>query len=128
MKLLLDTHAFIWWDGEPDRLSPRVLALCQHSGNELTLSVASLWEIQIKSRMGKITLRKPLRILVGEQQQANRMGLLPVRAPHVFDLEALPPIHKDPFDRIIVAQARVEGLKLVTHDSVLSQYRVEVVW
>jgi PIN domain nuclease of toxin-antitoxin system len=128
MKLLLDTHTFLWWDGEPEKLSPKILAMCQDPANELILSVASLWEIQIKSRMGKIRLREPLRTLVEEQQRANGLGLLPVGAPHVFDLETLPPIHKDPFDRIIVAQARVEGLTLASRDTILNEYDVDLIW
>lgn len=128
MKLLLDTHEFIWWDGEPKRLPPRILALCQDPSHELLLSVASLWEMQIKSRMGKITLRKPLRTLVEEQQQTNGLSLVAVRAAHVFDLDSLPLLHKDPFDRIIVAQARVEGFHLIGHDAIMSQYDVDVVW
>jgi PIN domain nuclease of toxin-antitoxin system len=127
MKLLLDTHAFIWWHDEPERLSARVLALCQDPANQLWLSVASLWEIQIKSRLGKIGLRKPLPALV-EEEQANGLSLVDVRAAHVFELDSLPMIHKDPFDRIIIAQARVEHFRLATHDSTIGEYEVEVVW
>lgn len=127
MNLLLDTHAFIWWDCDPGRLSARVLALCQDPANQLWLSVASLWEIQIKSHMGKIKLREPLSTLV-EEQQGNGLRLVDVRAAHVLELDSLPMLHKDPFDRIIIAQARVERCRLVTHDATIGGYDVEVVW
>jgi len=128
MTLLLDTHAFIWWDGEPGRLPAKVLALCQDPSNDLALSVASLWEMQIKAGMGKIKLRKPLPTLVEDQRQMNGLRLIDVRAQHVFALGSLPAIHKDPFDRIIVVQARVEGFRLVTHDAILAAYDADVVW
>ena len=128
MRLLLDTHAFIWWDSEPEKLSDRVLALCQDAENELILSVVSLWEIQIKSDLDKIKLKAPLMELVEGQQQLNALRLLPVDAPHVFELNALPPLHNDPFDRMLVAQARVEGLRLVSHDSIVKDYPVGVEW
>ena len=128
MKLLLDTHCFIWWDSEPDRLSQRALALCEDPENELTLSVASLWEIQIKEQLGKIKLRAPVRQLVAGQQESNGMRLLPIHAHHVFEIGALPQIHRDPFDRLLVAQARVEGLSVVSHDAVMREYPIVVEW
>ena len=128
MRLLLDTHVFIWWDSEPEKLSPRAIALCQDPGNDLILSVTSLWEIQIKAQLAKIKLRTPLPKLVEEQQQTNGLRLLPVEAVHVFELDALPPFHKDPFDRMLVAQARIEGLCIISHDMVVSKYPVDVQW
>jgi len=128
MKLLLDTHTFIWWDGEPDRLSPRALALCQQTENELILSVASLWEIQVKLQLGKIELAIPLPRLVESQRQSNGLQLLPVEAAHVFALDALPAVHKDPFDRMLVAQARADDLRIVTKDAAIKEYPVQVEW
>lgn len=128
MKLLLDTHAFIWWDAEPRKLSARVLGMCQDPANELLVSVGSLWEMQIKVRLGKLRLRRPLRILVQEQQRSGGLAILEVLAAHVFELDDLPAIHRDPFDRILDAQARVEGLRLVTHDPVMREYNVDVIW
>jgi len=128
MKLLLDTHAFIWWDSAPDELSERASALCGDPRNELILSVASLWEIQVKAQLGKLTLKKPLRLLVEGQQESNGLQLLPIQPEHTYALDDLPSHHKDPFDRMIVAQARVEGLHVVSHDSIIRQYPVEVEW
>ncbi len=128
MRVLLDTHAFIWWDGASSRLSPRVRDLCYDPANDLFISVASLWEMQIKSLLRKLALRMPLPELVEEQRRLNAFTLVPVHAQHVFELDALPRIHNDPFDRMLIAQARVEGLRLVTNDSVVREYDVDVIW
>ncbi|MFL6200413.1 MAG: type II toxin-antitoxin system VapC family toxin [Thermoanaerobaculia bacterium] len=126
MKLLLDTHIFIWWDSEPDKLSRPALALCTDSAHELVVSVASLWEIQIKRQLGKLDLRLPLAEIVAHQQETNGVTILPVAQAHVLALDQLPTHHKDPFDRILVAQALVEGATLVSADPVLKSYPVEV--
>lgn len=128
MRLLLDTHAFIWWDGEPARLSARALALCQDRENQLHLSVASLWEIQIKAQLGKLRLSTPLPQIVAMQQAANGLVLLSIHPHHTYALDDLPALHRDPFDRIIVAQARTEKLRLVTHDEMICKYPVDVEW
>ncbi len=127
MRALLDTHTFIWWDGEPSRLSPRVLALLQDPSCEVLLSVVSLWEMLIKSQLGKMTIRLPLAEIVA-QQVDNGLTVLPVTIDHVLDLEGLPAVHKDPFDRLLIAQARVEGAVLLSVDQVFSQYPVPLIW
>lgn len=128
MKLLLDTHAFIWWDSEPAKLSPRALSLCQDSENQLYLSVVSLWEIQIKSGLGKLRLSTPLRDIVAMQQEANGLALLSIHPNHTYALDGLPALHKDPFDRMLVAQAVSEGLRVITHDESVRKYSVDVEW
>lgn len=128
MKLLLDTHAFIWWDSAPARLSLQALALCQDRQNTLVVSVASLWEMQIKLQLGKLRLALPLREIVEAQRQANGIEILPVDRSHVFALEDLPVHHKDPFDRLIVAQAIVEQAVLISGDPNIAQYPVQVIW
>lgn len=125
MKLLFDTHAFIWWDSDPSRLSPRVLALCQDRANVLLLSVASAWEMQIKVQLGKLELATPLGELIRRQQEVNGVELLPVALDHVLALHDLPPHHRDPFDRLLVAQANIEKAVLVTNDSIITRYPVE---
>ena len=102
MKLLFDTHAFIWWDTESSKLSSRVLALCQDRANELLLSVASAWEMQIKSQLGKLEFGTPLGELISRQQEINGVRLLSVALEHVLALQNLPAHHRDPFDRILV--------------------------
>ena len=128
MKLLLDTHAFIWWDSEPEKLSPRALSLCQDSQNQLHLSVASLWEIQIKSHLGKLKLSTPLPDIVATQQEANGLVLLSIHPEHTYALESLPHIHRDPFDRMIIAQAGSEKMRLITHDEIVRKYPLDVAW
>lgn len=128
MRLLLDTHAFIWWDSDPARLPSRVLALCKDPANTLLFSVVSVWEIQIKLQLGKLTLKLPLADIIEGQRQTNHIKILPVTLPHVLALQNLPAPHKDPFDRLLVAQANVEGATLVSGDLVFAEYPVAVHW
>jgi PIN domain nuclease of toxin-antitoxin system len=128
MKLLLDTHTFIWWDSEPVRISSRALALCQDSENTLLLSVASSWEMQIKMQLGKLKLKLPLAELIETQRHINNLEILPIRLEHVLALDELPPFHNDPFDRLLVAQSIVEGALLVSRDPVMTKYPVSVIW
>jgi len=128
MKALLNTHAFIWWTVAPVRLGPEANRLCFDPANQLVLSVASVWEMQIKVVLGKLTLHLPLRRMILDQIQQNGLEVLPVTLDHVLRLDSLPPLHKDPFDRLLVAQALAEGLPLVSHDPVVTQYPLKVVW
>jgi len=128
MKRLLDTHAFLWADGEPERLSAAAKAACEDQDSELLLSVVSVWEIQIKIQLGKLALRSGLREIMGAWVQRNNLRILPVNLEHVLRLEVLPSHHKDPFDRLLVAQAQAEGCELISHDLLLRQYPVTVVW
>jgi PIN domain nuclease of toxin-antitoxin system len=127
MRLLLDTHAFIWWDSDPGQLSAAALAALRNPANEVWVSAVSVWEMVIKAQLGKLSLRLPLADIVA-QQQANGLRFLPVTLSHVLAVEGLPPIHKDPFDRLLVAQATVEGAELVSGDRVFAQYPVRVLW
>jgi PIN domain nuclease of toxin-antitoxin system len=128
MKLLLDTHTFIWWDSNPDQLSTTAFAYCSDPANELILSVASLWEIQIKQQIGKLTLKRPIADIVANQQTSNGIIILPVMSTHIFALDDLPATHKDPFDRLLVAQAISEGATIVSVDSIFASYPVPVLW
>jgi PIN domain nuclease of toxin-antitoxin system len=117
MKGILDTHTFIWWDSDPSKLSPAATAFLEDPSNEVLLSVVSIWEMIIKLQLGKLALRIPLRdILV--QQQANGIQILPPTLDHALAVEGLPLIHKDPFDRLLIGQAKVEEAVLVTADPV----------
>ena len=128
MKLLLDTHSFIWWDSEPDKLSPQALALCQDRANVVLLSVASVWEMQIKLQLGKLKLNLALAEVIEGQQQTNNIEVLPVALAHVLALESLPSHHKDPFDRLLIAQANVENAVLISSDPVFENYPVKLFW
>jgi PIN domain nuclease of toxin-antitoxin system len=121
MKLLLDTHLLLWAAGQPERLSTQARGLIDDPDNELLFSAASLWEVAIKRGLGRHDFKVDARLL--------RRGLLdngyrelPIVSDHVVATESLPPIHKDPFDRVLVAQATVEGITLLTIDSLVSQY------
>lgn len=128
MNLLLDTHTFIWWDSDRSRLSARALALCTDPANRLLVSVASAWEIQIKHQLGKLALNRPLEDIILDQQKANQLVIVPLRLEHVSGLSALPSVHRDPFDRVLISTARVEGAALVSKDPVFASYPVPVEW
>jgi PIN domain nuclease of toxin-antitoxin system len=127
MKLLLDTQAFIWWDSDPSKLSTPALAALRDPANLVWFSVVSVWEIVIKNQLGKLTLRLPLANIIA-QQQANGLQALPVTLPHSLAVEGLPPIHKDPFDRLLAAQSIVEGAELVSADAIFQHYPVRLLW
>jgi PIN domain nuclease of toxin-antitoxin system len=114
--------------GGPAKLSSRASALFQDSENTLLLSVASVWEMQIKIHLGKMKLGTPLAELIENQRRINRMEILRIELEHVLTLNQLPSVHKDPFDRLLIAQARVEGASLVTGDPVMANYPVDVIW
>ena len=128
MKFLLDTHAFIWWDSDPTKLPPSILALCQDSANTLFVSVASVWEMQIKIQLGKLKLTVPLAEIIERQQHTNQIEILPVNLSHVLALDSLPSHHKDPFNRLLIAQAQVEGAALLSGDAIMAQYPIVVQW
>jgi PIN domain nuclease of toxin-antitoxin system len=119
MKLLLDTHAFIWWDSESSKLSSQALAFCQDRANTVLLSVASIWEMQIKLQLGKLRLNLPLAKVIESQQQTNGIEVLPIILSHVLELDSLPAYHRDPFDRLLIAQARVEDAVLISNDPII---------
>jgi PIN domain nuclease of toxin-antitoxin system len=121
MKLLLDTHLLLWAAGQPERLSPAAHALLDDANNELLFSAASLWEITIKRGLGRNDfLVDPRRLRRGLLD--NGYKELPVTSEHAVTIDSLPSIHKDPFDRILVAQAIVEGVALLTSDPVVAKY------
>jgi len=128
MKLLLDTHALLWWHNEPSRLSEAAYDAIRDFDNEVFLSVVSGWEIQIKAQLGKLRLSKPLSIILEQEQSTNAFRLLPVTMAHVFALDFFPLHHRDPFDRLLIAQAHPEEMTLVTHDPKLSAYAVPLLW
>jgi PIN domain nuclease of toxin-antitoxin system len=121
MKLLLDTHLLLWAAGEPRRLPKQARILIDNPDNELLFSAASLWEVVIKRGLGREDFAVDARLL-RRGLLDNGYSELPIVSEHVVAIDSLPPIHKDPFDRILVAQATVEGVTLLTNDSVVSQY------
>jgi len=128
MNLLLDTHTFIWWATDPTKLSPAGDAALRDVTNTLYLSLASIWELQIKLQIGKLTLPKPLPDLVQNQQRVNDVHLLAIEPAHIYGLAALPLHHKDPFDRLIIAQALAEKLTVVSADGKFAAYSLGILW
>lgn len=126
MKLLLDTHIFLWWADHPEELSHAALVALEDEANELILSVASVWEMQIKTQMGKLKLSLPLGELVKTQRETNDITISPVALKHVLALDVLPFHHKDPFDRLLIAQSIEEDLTLVSADAQFSAYAVKL--
>lgn len=121
MKLLLDTHILLWAAGQPERLPAAARSLLDDAENELVFSAASLWEVAIKRGLGRDDFRVDPRLL--------RRGLLdnlyqelPITSQHVVAIDSLPPIHKDPFDRILIAQSITEGIILLTSDPSVAEY------
>jgi len=125
LNLLLDTHLLLWAASEPECLSEKARALILDPANQLMFSAASLWEITIKNSLDrpdfKVDSRRLWRMLL-----VNEYRELPVTSEHTVAVNELPPIHKDPFDRILIAQARVEGVLLLTADKLVSKYGVGV--
>ena len=121
MKLLLDTHLLLWAAGEPERLSASARALIDNEDNHLLFSAASLWEVAIKRGLDRDDFQVDARIL-RRGLLDNGYDELPIFSNHVVATEGLPPLHKDPFDRILVAQATVEGVTLLTADPRVAQY------
>jgi PIN domain nuclease of toxin-antitoxin system len=121
MKLLLDTHLLLWAAGRPNRLPATARKLIYAPSNELLFSAASIWEVAIKRGLGRRDFQADPRLL-RRGLLDNGYAELPILSDHVVALDSLPPIHKDPFDRLLVAQATVEGITLLTADSVVGQY------
>ena len=127
MKLLLDTHAFLWFVAGDERLSKRARRAMEAEGAELVLSAAVVWEMAIKAGLGRLVLPTTVEDYVMEKM-AEGFTMLPIDWPHAAAVERLPLHHRDPFDRVLAAQALQEKLPLVSSDPVFRSYGVRVVW
>jgi PIN domain nuclease of toxin-antitoxin system len=127
MNLLIDTHVFLWWDSQPEKIPTGTLSVLEDPDNIVWLSLVSIWEVQIKTQMGKLVLNNSLDNLV-QQQQQNGIQLLPIKLNHILALQPLPYYHKDPFDRLLIAQSIAENLTCVSADSVFKQYSIPILW
>lgn len=128
MKVLLDTHAFLWWIMDDPFLSPRARQVMEAADTEPFLSTASGWEIAIKCRLGKLILPADLQGFIAEQLRINAIQVLPIHMTHALHVFKLPDHHRDPFDRILVAQSQMEQLPILTADPQIAQYGVPVIW
>ncbi len=120
--LLLDTHTFLWWVFEPEKLPAAVLAAMQDPQTRIVFSAVSSWEAQIKVGLGKLRLEEPLQFIVERELVQNHWEALPVHLHHTWKLRELPPLHKDPFDRLLVSQALTEDLTIATKDPLVTMY------
>ena len=128
MTLLLDTHAFLWFILDDPRLSAVARALMADPTNELLLSPATYWEIAIKVSLGKYTIPGDFAAFMDEQIRENRLTILPIAVSDVAVVASMPFHHRDPFDRMLIAQTKVENLTLVTYDAQVRRYELAWIW
>ncbi len=129
MRLLLDTHTFLWWVSDDDRLPTRARRAIGHPRNEVLVSAVSGWEVAVNAQLGRIDLPDPPDRFVPEQLHQNAFGALPVTMSHALAVSRLPNLHRDPFDRLLIAQAMIEQLSLVTGDEQIARYpQIRLTW
>lgn len=128
MKLLLDTNVFIWLNDAPHRIKEQVMTVLANPDNDLFLSLTSIWEMQIKIQLGKLELSDSLPDILKTQQVENNLQVLTIDLNHIWSLENLPNHHRDPFDRLLIAQAQTEGMTLVSADGIFEMYDVDLLW
>ena len=129
MRVLVDTHVLLWWaSSRGSRLSEPVQQLLADGTTDVSVSMASVWEIAIKAGTGRLQLPDAVERYIPDRLMRHGFDLLPIELSHALHAGSLPRIHGDPFDRMLIAQAQVEGLPLVTADPAIGQYDVEVIW
>jgi PIN domain nuclease of toxin-antitoxin system len=128
MRLLIDTHIFIWYISNDSKLSTAARTLIDDENNEILLSIASLWEMAIKFSLGKLCLAIPFERLIPQQLDINAISLLNIDFNHLVVVSTLPFHHKDPFDRLMIAQAIVEKLPIISADSAFDDYLIRRFW
>jgi PIN domain nuclease of toxin-antitoxin system len=128
MKVLLDTHTFLWWIANDPQLSLSAKQIMEDANTEPLLSAVSGWEIAIKSRLGKLKLPADLQGFIAEQLRVNAIQVLPIQMSHALHVFTLPDHHRDPFDRMLVAQSQLEQLPILTCDPQIARYAVIVMW
>lgn len=128
MKLLLDTQCWLWWFAQPEKLTDTVIEHIADEANELWFSVASVWEMGIKTAIGKLLLPEPIDQYVSTRMTQLGAVSLDITATHALQVAALPLHHRDPFDRMLIAQAQTEAMTLVSADAAFSQYEVSLLW
>jgi PIN domain nuclease of toxin-antitoxin system len=128
MKVLLDTHTFLWWNTEDPTLSARAKEIIADGENEVFISAASVWEIVIKTTRGRLILPEPPAQYISSRLRLNHFSPLPVQISHVVHVYELPLLHSDPFDRLLIAQSRLEAMPLVTMDEAIRRYDLNIIW
>ena len=127
MKFLIDTHVFIWYATGDKRLNKSIISIIE-GGNDLYLSMASIWEMAIKVNIGRLNFLGPFKEILTHQIEINNYHLLNIEPEHIFYLSNLELFHKDPFDRIIISQAIVENIPVISKDKYFMNYNIEVIW
>ncbi len=127
MRLLLDTHIFIWFVLSPSQLSAIALAAIQDANNQIVVSLVSAWEMSIKSGLGKLNLTQPIEPFVEDQARHNQFEILPITLAHIAAVERLPQHHGDPFDRLLIAQSMTEAMPLISADRAFGAYPLTLV-
>ncbi|MEG4252272.1 type II toxin-antitoxin system VapC family toxin [Microcoleus sp. AT3-A2] len=128
MRLLLDTHTFIWYVTDNPRLSAHVKLLIEDENNEKLLSIASIWEMAIKHSIGRLNFSLPFMEFVGQQLTVSNIGLLEINLQHIEVVASLPLHHRDPFDRLIIAQSMAEQIPILSVDAIFDAYAIARVW
>lgn len=128
MRLLLDTHTFLWFIADDSRLSTQARSLIEDAANDIVLSIASVWEMAIKISLGKLSLDTPFATFIPEQLRLNQIDLLGINIEHLSALVSLPFYHRDPFDRLLIAQAIVENIPLIGVDEAFDAYPSVRLW
>ncbi len=129
MKFLLDTQCFLWWFAQPERLNEEAIAQIADESNQLWFSVASIWEIGIKVGLGKLPLPEPIDSYISTRMMQLGVQYLEITASHALGAAALPLHHRDPFDRMLIAQSQIEQMTLVSADSMFKQYsKISLLW
>jgi PIN domain nuclease of toxin-antitoxin system len=128
VRLLLDTQCWLWWFSQPERLSEEAIEQIANETNEVWFSAASVWEIGIKVAIGKLPLPEQIDDYISARMTQLGARSLEIKASHALRAAALPLFHRDPFDRMLIAQAQIENMILVSADSMFNQYEVSVIW
>lgn len=128
MRVLLDTHTFLWWNAADERLSDDARAIITDGRTEVLVSVASIWEVATKVAMGRLDIPDEVGRYVADRLERNHWSALPIAVEHAVRAATLPRIHLDPFDRMLVAQAQLEAVPILTTDAALTRYDVETIW
>lgn len=128
MRILLDTHTLLWFVEASSNLSDQARELIDDPANQKVVSIVSLWEIAIKHSLGRLALSLPLSQYIATHLTPSKVELLPIEIPHLLTFAQLPWYHRDPFDRLLVAQAIAENIPLISIDAVLDSYPVQRRW
>jgi PIN domain nuclease of toxin-antitoxin system len=127
-RFLIDTHCWLWARIAPERLNAAATELIENDENTIVFSAVIAWEIAIKVGLGKLELPEPVNEYVDSRIEAQAMKPLPIYIHHALRVAELPPHHRDPFDRLLIAQAQAEGLPLMTADARIAAYDIEIIW